>query len=74
MRAFAILTCLLLLGVAAYASGGGGNETIKYNYDNSGQLVSVARTGTVRGNTVNITTTYSYDHAENRNSMNTVGH
>lgn len=61
-----------VIGVAAAgAEGSYGNETINYTYDNSGELVSVARTGTVSGNTVNTVTNYTYDHAENRLTMNT---
>lgn len=76
MRAFAILITLILVGAAAYAAGGGGgfgNETINFSYDNSGEVVSVTRTGIVGGNTINVVTNYTYDKAKNRTNTNTSG-
>jgi YD repeat-containing protein len=53
---------LVILGVAraAYAA-----ETIKYIYDARGRLIRVERTGTVNNN---VTTTYTIDKADNRQS------
>ena len=65
MRALAIFLSLLLLGAAAYAT-----ETITYNYDTRGRLVTVNHTGTVNNNVVS---NYTYDKADNRQTKTTTG-
>jgi YD repeat-containing protein len=54
-----------LLVAAAYAA-----ETITYSYDARGRLIQVARSGTVNNN---VTTNYTYDKADNRQSKTTTG-
>lgn len=65
MRAFIVLTVLLLVGAAAYAA-----ETITYTYDARGRLVKVSHAGTVNNNVV---TNYTLDKADNRNTKTTTG-
>lgn len=57
----------LLLGGTAPAIAA---ETITYSYDARGRLIQVARTGTVNNG---VTTTHSYDKADNRVTKTTSG-
>lgn len=54
----------LAAGIAAAA------ETITYSYDAKGRLVKVEHAGTVNNNVV---ANYSYDHADNRATLNVTG-
>jgi YD repeat-containing protein len=45
-------------------------ETITYSYDARGRLVQVSHSGTVNNG---VTTTYTYDHANNRTNKTTTG-
>ena len=67
MRVFIIFLLLIVLGAAAHAA-----ETITYTYDARGRLKQVARTGTPPVNN-NVTTTYTYDKADNRSNKTTTG-
>lgn len=70
-KAFAILLVAGIIALAAAANAGGmGNETINYTYDNSGELVSVSRSGAVNNGVVS---NYTYDKASNRTNTNTTG-
>jgi hypothetical protein len=62
----AILFALSALGVAAAAYA---SETITYTYDARGRLVRVYHNGSVNNN---VSANYSYDKADNRNSVNVV--
>lgn len=58
-------------GVSALAvSAAHAAETITYSYDAKGRLVQVARTDTVNEG---VTTTHSYDKADNRTAKATTG-
>ncbi len=63
---------LLVTAAAATAIGTAAKaaETITYRYDVHGRLVQVARTGTVNNN---VTTSYTYDKADNRTVKTTSG-
>lgn len=61
-----ILFVLSALGVAAAAYA---SETITYTYDARGRLVRVVHNGSVNNN---VSANYSYDKADNRNSVNVV--
>ena len=65
MRALVAILIIVLLGAAAYAS-----ETINYQYDARGRLVQVSHSGSVNNNVV---TNYTYDKADNRNTVTTNG-
>jgi YD repeat-containing protein len=65
MRALVAILVIILLGAAAYAS-----ETINYQYDARGRLVTVNHSGTVNNNVV---TNYTYDKADNRTNKTTTG-
>ena len=65
MRVLIAILILIVFGAAAYAS-----ETITYQYDARGRLVQVSHTGTVNNNVV---TNYTYDKADNRNTVTTNG-
>jgi YD repeat-containing protein len=54
-----------LVAVAAYAT-----ETIQYKYDARGRLIQVSHSGTVNNNVVS---NYTYDKADNRNTVTTTG-
>ena len=54
----------LVVTAAAVAS-----ETITYTYDARGRLIKVVRSGTVNNN---VSTTYSYDRADNRTNVSVV--
>ena len=54
-----------LIAAAAQAA-----ETITYTYDARGRLVQVSHSGTVNNG---VTTTYSYDKANNRTNKTTTG-
>jgi YD repeat-containing protein len=62
----AILFALSALGVAATAYA---SETITYTYDARGRLIRVVHNGSVNNN---VSANYSYDKADNRNSVNVV--
>lgn len=62
-----IAFALSALAVAAAAAAA---ETIAYSYDARGRLVKVQRNGSVNNN---VTTSYSYDKADNRTLKNTTG-
>lgn len=61
-----LLFALSALGVAAVAYA---SETITYTYDARGRLVRVVHNGSVNNN---VSANYSYDKADNRNSVNVV--
>lgn len=61
---------LIAAGLAATATPVLATETITYSYDARGRLVQVARSGTVNNG---VTTSYSYDKADNRTSKTTTG-
>jgi YD repeat-containing protein len=61
----AVVTISGLLASAAEAA-----ETITYTYDARGRLVQVAHSGSVNNG---VTTSYSYDHANNRSNKTTTG-
>jgi uncharacterized protein RhaS with RHS repeats len=61
---------LAAMGVAAIPTLASANETITYTYDAKGRLVQVARSGTVNNG---VTTSYTYDHADNRTNKTTTG-
>jgi len=65
MRAFVFCISVILLAAAAYAA-----ETITYTYDAKGRLVKVVHTGTVNNN---LQANYSYDPADNRNTVTVNG-
>lgn len=67
MRSMHLLIGTSLLAIAGTALAA---ETIAYSYDAKGRLVQVARTGTVNNG---VTTTYSYDKADNRTGKTTTG-
>lgn len=54
------------------ASPAGASETITYGYDARGRLKQVAHTGTPAINN-GVTTSYSYDKADNRTNKTTTG-
>lgn len=56
---------LLVAAVTASAS-----ETITYTYDAKGRLVKVVHSGTVNNN---VTTNYTFDHANNRANVKVTG-
>lgn len=47
-----------------------GNETITYTYDARGRLTNVSHAGTVNNN---VQTNYTYDKADNRQTVNVTG-
>ena len=47
-----------------------GNETINYTYDAQGRLTNVVHSGSVNNNLV---ANYTYDKADNRNTVNVTG-
>ena len=47
-----------------------GNETINYVYDARGRLTNVTHSGSVNNN---VATNYTYDKADNRNTVNVTG-
>ena len=47
-----------------------GNETINYVYDARGRLTNVTHSGSVNNN---VTASYTYDKADNRNTVNVTG-
>lgn len=55
---------------AACPSEGSASETITYTYDAQGRVVAVTRSGTANSG---VQTTYTYDHADNRVNVTTVG-
>jgi YD repeat-containing protein len=61
----AALSAAALLSIAAEAA-----ETITYTYDARGRLVQVTHSGSVNNG---VTTTYSYDHANDRTNKTTTG-
>ena len=61
-----ILIAVAIAGLAATAMA---SETINYTYDARGRLVQVQRSGTVNNN---VSATYTYDKAGNRNNVNVV--
>jgi len=65
MRRYIAVAILLVVGAAAYAA-----ETITYSHDSKGRLVTVVHSGTVNNG---VTTTYTYDKADNRNQVTTTG-
>ena len=60
---------LIALCIAAIAATAMASETINYTYDARGRLVQVKHSGTVNNN---VSATYSYDKAGNRNNLNVV--
>ena len=56
--------------VASSAMVARASETISYSYDARGRLKQVAHSGTVNNG---VTTTYSYDKANNRTNKTTTG-
>ena len=52
------------------AATAGASETITYRYDARGRLVEVQRSGTVNSR---VTTTHTYDKADNRTNKTTSG-
>jgi len=57
--------------LAAMATGmAAASETVNYTYDAKGRLVKVEHTGTVNNNVVS---NYSFDKADNRNTVNITG-
>lgn len=67
MRASKLALSAALLTLSGVALGA---ETITYQYDAQGRLVTVARTGSVNSG---VTTTYGHDKADNRVSKTTTG-
>jgi phage gp36-like protein len=65
MRRYIAVAILLAVGAAAHAA-----ETITYSYDSKGRLIQVVHSGTVNNG---VTTTYTYDKANNRNQVTTTG-
>ena len=62
-----VILAALSLGVPLLtASPAGASETLSYSYDARGRLTKVVRSGSV-----NKTTTYTYDKANNRTSKTT---
>jgi YD repeat-containing protein len=64
---------ILLLAVSASAlieASAEAAETISYSYDARGRVVQVSHSGTVNNG---VTTTYSYDKANNRTNKTTTG-
>lgn len=61
---------VLALGAAVSASAAHAAETIVYTYDAKGRLVKVERSGSVNNG---VTTTYTYDKADNRKNVTTTG-
>jgi len=61
-----ILVAACIAAVAAVAMA---SETISYSYDARGRLVQVKHSGSVNNN---VSATYSYDKAGNRNNVNVV--
>jgi YD repeat-containing protein len=64
---------ILLLAVSASAfieASAEAAETISYSYDARGRVVQVSHYGTVNNG---VTTTYSYDKANNRTNKTTTG-
>ena len=70
MGRFILLGCAasaLLISTAAAAS-----ETITYTYDARGRVKQVAHSGTPSSNN-GVTTSYTYDKADNRTNKTTTG-
>lgn len=61
-----IVLSIAMLTATAMASA---SETINYSYDARGRLVQVKHSGTVNNN---VSATYTYDKAGNRNNLNVV--
>lgn len=69
-RAAALFGLYCLAVCAAVSVADAGTETINYQYDAKGRLVQVVHSGTVNNNVI---TNYSYDAANNRKNVSTVG-
>jgi hypothetical protein len=67
MRKKIISTLLLTTGLGSAALAA---ETITYTYDARGRLIQVGRSGTVNNG---VTTTHSFDKADNRTTKMTTG-
>jgi YD repeat-containing protein len=67
---------LILLGCAsaalAVSTAAAASETITYSYDARGRVKQVAHSGTPSGNN-GVTTSYTYDKADNRTNKTTTG-
>jgi len=65
---------LLALGTGGLAMAANspemGNETINYTYDARGRLTNVSHSGSVNNN---LQANYTYDKAENRETVNVTG-
>lgn len=66
----AIALAVVAVGMIAAISPSFASETITYTYDALGRLVKVVHSGTVNNN---MQTVYTFDPADNRNSMATTG-
>lgn len=65
---FAVVVALVCqIGAAGAASA---SETINYNYDAKGRLISASHTGSANNGLI---ATYAYDAADNRAQVNTTG-
>lgn len=61
---------LVIIAVVGCAAAAAASETITYSYDARGRLVKVEHVGNVNNG---ITTTYTYDKADNRTNKTTTG-
>jgi hypothetical protein len=61
---------LLMAAAVSLATAAIAAETLTYRYDARGRLVKVERSGSVNNG---VNTSYGYDKANNRNSMNVSG-
>lgn len=68
--AMSVFRTLLAAGLALSATAAAATETITYHYDARGRVVQVVHSGTVNNG---VTTTYSYDKADNRTNVTTTG-
>lgn len=66
----AAVLALLITGMAAVSSAAQAGETITYSYDAKGRLVKLIHSGTVN---TGVTTTYTFDKADNRTNVKKTG-
>jgi hypothetical protein len=64
------LALVMMMAAAAAMPLSMGNETIAYSYDAQGRLTNVVHSGSVNNNLV---ANYTYDKADNRNTVNVTG-
>jgi YD repeat-containing protein len=62
-------TVLIALSIAGVTATAMASETINYSYDARGRLTQVKHSGNVNDN---VSSTYTYDKAGNRNNLNVV--